>query len=87
MLSDVKVKCIALLARFYTLFRVVASLGHPLVNASVQGVVIPVACFASNSVEYVGTRGCTVGAPVYGPAFLGKAAFTSKVLIVKFNVH
>lgn len=83
----VKVKYIALLARFYTLFRVVASLGHPLVNASGQGGVTPVACLASSTVEFVGTSGYTVGAPVYGPAFLGKAIFTNKVSIAKFEVH
>lgn len=82
-----KEKGIAVLARFYTLFRVVASFGHPLVNASGQDVIIPVACFASSTVEYVRPPGCTIGAPVYGAAFLGKAAFTSKVLIVKFEVN
>lgn len=32
-----KEKFIALLARSYTLFRVVASLGHPLLNVSASG--------------------------------------------------
>jgi len=43
--------------------------------------------FASYAVEYVGTPGCTLGAPVYGPAFLSKPSFTSKVLILKFEVN